>query len=101
MHTSGVMKNEHQRRPWETASPAARDMHLGVRVLWAVIAGYAAVVVPIAALSAVLPTSLTDVMHFLGVGGTIVAVLVTLRRHGPDKPRSLPAKERPHDGWIG
>ncbi|WP_436793816.1 hypothetical protein [Actinospongicola halichondriae] len=94
------MKNENRQRPWEATSAAPGDIHLGIRVLWAVIAGYAAVVLPIALLSAALPTVLTDEMHILGVGGTIVAVLVTLRRHRADDRRSVPAKDRPHDGWI-
>lgn len=124
MHATGVMTNEEQRRaatprsaspkPWERDTDA--PMHLGIRVLWSAIAGYATTVIVIALLSALRPSVLSalgrtvtgDVTwmldarttHLLGVAGAIAGILLTLRRHGGGRPRSRGSQERPHDGWI-
>lgn len=87
--SAGVMTNNKQ--SWDD-EPASTRMHLGVRILWTVIAGYA-----VLALAAwwMLEAWTT---HLLGSAGAILGALVALRLDRSRRPR--PSKDRPHDGWI-
>lgn len=73
-----------------------------MRVLWALIAGYA-----LLALTATIADQLvgdvlsTTTVHLLGAAGALIGTLLVVRDHNRrSKPRSVRTAGRPHDGWT-
>ena len=102
MHTAGEMDRT---RNTPTGVPEGHGLpsgSLGVRVLWAVIAGYA-----LLALTATIANQLvgdvlsTTTVHLLGTAGALIGALLVVRDHGDrSKARSVRTARRPHDGWT-
>lgn len=75
---------------------------LGVRVLWAMIAGYALLALTATIADQIVGDVLsTTTIHLLGAAGALIGALLVVRDHnGRSTARAVRTAGRPHDGWT-
>ncbi len=79
-----------------------RPAHVGVRVLWGAIVGYATVAIIAVVVDTAAGGAWSALMtHSLGAFGAVACALLGARTGSDHSPRrSAPTGDRPHDGWI-
>ena len=73
-----------------------------MRVLWALIAGYALLALTATIADQIVGDVLsTTTVHLLGAAGALIGTLLVVRDHnGRSRARSVRTAGRPHDGWT-
>lgn len=79
-----------------------RTGSLAVRVLWALITGYALLALTATIADQILGDVLsTTTVHVLGAAGALIGTVLVVRDHNDrSKTRSVRTAGRPHDGWT-